>query len=48
MPVVFVTGHPELLAKPGIPFDNAPTVFTKPISYADFSAELQRLVDRPA
>jgi CheY-like chemotaxis protein len=44
VPVIFVTGHPELLANPGIPFDHAPTVFTKPISYADFSETLQRLV----
>jgi DNA-binding NtrC family response regulator len=46
VPVIFVTGHPELLANPGIPFDRAPTVFTKPISYTDFSEVLQRLVAR--
>lgn len=44
VPVIFVTGHPELLSNPGIPFDRAPTIFTKPISYADFSEALQRLV----
>ena len=44
VPVVFVTGHPELLANPGIPFERAPLVFTKPISYADFSEALQQIL----
>jgi CheY-like chemotaxis protein len=48
VPVIFVTGHPELLANPGIPFDEEPTIFTKPISYADFSEALQRLIHRAA
>jgi CheY-like chemotaxis protein len=48
VPVIFVTGHPELLANPGIPFEQTPTVFTKPISYADFSETLQKLLARLA
>lgn len=44
IPVVFVTGHPELLGKPAIPFEPSPIVFTKPISVADLSARLTELL----
>ena len=45
MPVIFVTGYPERLARWG---DDAggqrePLVFTKPLEYAAFSAALGRL-----
>ena len=43
IPVVFVTGHPELLEGPSVPFEPSPIVFTKPISYADLSARLSEL-----
>jgi two-component system cell cycle sensor histidine kinase/response regulator CckA len=43
IPVVFVTGHPELLARPALPIDPAPLVLTKPISYGELSEALQRL-----
>jgi two-component system response regulator MprA len=43
IPVVFVTGHPQLLAGPAIPFEPSPIVFTKPVSYADLSARLVEL-----
>jgi DNA-binding response OmpR family regulator len=45
IPVVFVTGHPELLQRPGIPFDPVPIVFTKPIAYAELSARLRELLE---
>jgi two-component system cell cycle sensor histidine kinase/response regulator CckA len=46
LPVVFVTGRPELLAK--IRFEPSPIVFTKPVSYADLSAKLREvLAKRP-
>jgi DNA-binding response OmpR family regulator len=44
IPVIFVTGHPELLAGTAIPFDSSPTVLTKPISYPDLVARLSALL----
>jgi two-component system OmpR family response regulator len=44
IPVLFVTGHPDLLERPSIPFDPSPIVFTKPISYPEFSARLRELL----
>jgi CheY-like chemotaxis protein len=46
VPVLFVTGHPELLARYPIPFEPNPIVFTKPLSYADFASRLRELVER--
>jgi CheY-like chemotaxis protein len=46
IPVIFVTGHPELLARGDVPFEASPIVFTKPISYADVSDALRALLDR--
>lgn len=47
IPVIFVTGHPELLAQKDVPFDRSPVVFTKPISYVDFAEKLQSLLTKP-
>ena len=44
LPFVFVTGHPELLANPRVPFLPEPLVLTKPISYAELSSTLDRLL----
>ncbi len=44
IPFVFVTGHPELLRRPTVPFSPLPVVLTKPISYAELSSELGRLL----
>ncbi len=44
IPVVFVTGHPDLLVRPGIPFEPSPIVFTKPLSYAELSERLSELL----
>jgi two-component system response regulator MprA len=46
MPVVFVTGHPDLLKGPSIPFEPSPIVFTKPLSYAELSERLSELLPR--
>jgi DNA-binding response OmpR family regulator len=46
IPVLFVTGHPELLASPPVPFSPEPVVFTKPLSYEELSATLARLLPR--
>jgi CheY-like chemotaxis protein len=43
IPVVFVTGHPDLLSG-YIPFEASPIVFTKPISVAELSARLSELL----
>jgi len=43
IPVVFVTGHPDLLTGSSLPFEPSPIVFTKPLSYADLSARLREL-----
>lgn len=42
--VIFVTGHPELLARYPIPCEPNPIVFTKPLSYAEFAARLEDLM----
>lgn len=42
LPVIFITGYPELLAKFALA-EPSPVVFTKPISYADVNAALGRL-----
>jgi CheY-like chemotaxis protein len=44
IPVVFVTGHPDLLSRPPLPFEPLPIIFTKPISYAALSARLSELL----
>jgi CheY-like chemotaxis protein len=45
IPFVFVTGHPELLSSPRIPFgEPAPLVLTKPISYTELSSMLRTLL----
>jgi CheY-like chemotaxis protein len=44
IPVVFVTGHPELLSGPPVPFEPSPIVLTKPISYAELRVRLTELL----
>ena len=44
IPVVFVTGHPELLTGPPVPFEPSPIVLTKPISYAELRARLTAIL----
>jgi CheY-like chemotaxis protein len=44
IPFVFITGHPELLARPGLPFSPAPLVLTKPISYTELTSTLRDLL----
>jgi CheY-like chemotaxis protein len=44
IPFVFITGHPELLRNPGVPFLPEPLVLTKPISYAELSFALRDLL----
>jgi CheY-like chemotaxis protein len=44
IPFVFITGHPELLRRPEVPFLPEPVVLTKPISYAELSYELNKLL----
>jgi two-component system response regulator MprA len=48
IPVVFVTGHPELIYGCPIPFEKSPIVFTKPISVAELSARLSELLREKA
>ncbi len=44
IPFIFITGHPDLLASTRVPFLPEPVVLTKPISYGELSATLQRLL----
>jgi CheY-like chemotaxis protein len=44
IPVVFVTGHPDLLARPGIPLEPSPIIFTKPVSYTALRERLSELL----
>jgi len=44
IPIVFVTGHPNLLRGPAIPLEPTPIVFTKPVSYADLRERLNQLL----
>jgi two-component system OmpR family response regulator len=47
VPVIFVTGHPELVGPRGsLPFasDMGPVVLTKPVSYADLGAHIRELL----
>jgi two-component system response regulator MprA len=44
IPFVFVTGHPDLLTSFRVPFLPEPLVLTKPVSYAELSSTLQRLL----
>jgi two-component system response regulator MprA len=47
VPVIFLTGHPDLLAR--LPkLDPAPIVFTKPIEYDALSATIARVTTAPA
>ncbi len=48
IPVIFVTGHPQLLARPPIPFEPSPIVFTKPVAYADLRDRLNELLPEKA
>jgi two-component system response regulator MprA len=49
LPVFIVTGYPNLVA-PGAPdaLEPAATVYTKPLDYAAFSAELRRSTGAPS
>jgi len=48
VPVIFVTGHPELFrGREPFPFESTPIVMTKPISYADLSAQIRDLLGGP-
>jgi DNA-binding response OmpR family regulator len=44
IPVIFVTGHPELLSGAAIPFGASATVLTKPISYSELVARLRAML----
>ncbi len=44
IPVLFVTGHPDLIPRQDPASERPAVVFTKPISYADFSAQLTALL----
>jgi CheY-like chemotaxis protein len=43
VPVIFMTGHPDLLARVPLAFDPPPIVFTKPIEYDDLKAAIGRV-----
>ncbi len=43
VPVIFVTGHPELLAHIGTQFHPSPLVFSKPLIYSEFVLVLRSL-----
>ena len=43
VPVIFVTGHPELLAQVGTQFHPSPIVFSKPLIYREFVVVLRSL-----
>jgi CheY-like chemotaxis protein len=47
VPVVIVTGYPHLLLQAPDPLDPAPTVFTKPIDYAELTTMLAGLGPGP-
>jgi two-component system C4-dicarboxylate transport response regulator DctD len=47
IPVLFITGHPDLLMRPPLAFSPAPLVLTKPISYAALTTTLHALLERP-
>jgi two-component system C4-dicarboxylate transport response regulator DctD len=43
VPVIFMTGHPDLLARVPLKLDPEPIVFTKPIEYDDLKATIGRV-----
>jgi DNA-binding response OmpR family regulator len=45
VPVIFVTGHPELLAQVGAEFHPSPLVFSKPLIYAEFVVALRSVFE---
>lgn len=47
VPVIFLTGHPDLLARLPLKIDPAPIVFTKPIEYDDLRATIGRVTSPP-
>jgi CheY-like chemotaxis protein len=44
IPVIFITGHPDLVRPSDLPFLPTPHVFTKPIAYDEFHATLRALL----
>jgi CheY-like chemotaxis protein len=42
LPVIFVTGYPNLA--PNIPGEPSPTLFTKPVDYAELKSALLRVL----
>jgi len=48
LPVLVVTGYPELAPHEGDGLDPPPTVLSKPLDYARLGDELRRLTGRPA
>ena len=47
LPVLVVTGYPNLVAREGDVLDPAPTVLSKPLDYTALGDELRRLTGRP-
>lgn len=45
IPVIFVTGHAELLSRPPLPCAPPPLILTKPVSYGDLTASLNGLLE---
>lgn len=43
VPVIFLTGHPDLLARLPLKLDPEPIIFTKPIEYDDVRAMIARV-----
>ena len=48
LPVLIVTGYPDLVSRDGDALDPAPTVLSKPLDYARLGDELRRLTGRTA
>jgi CheY-like chemotaxis protein len=47
MPILFLTGYPELLIASLKDLEPAPVVHTKPIDYAEFREQVRNATDRP-
>jgi CheY-like chemotaxis protein len=47
VPIIFLTGHPDLLARLPLKLDPEPIIFTKPIEYNDLSATIGRVTSSP-
>jgi DNA-binding NtrC family response regulator len=43
VPVIFITGHPDLLARSSLRLDPAPVIFTKPVAYDDLKSTIGRV-----